>query len=89
MKNYKDINEALEKIILILKNNGELNWANSLERCRLELKNDPINACSKILSMYGGMGSFNDIVLYRDGQPLIKENNLLDAMRKKLYSICQ
>jgi len=33
------------------------------------------------------MGSFNDLVLHKDGFPLKKENNELDALRKNLYGI--
>lgn len=39
----------------------------------------------KILSMYGGMGSFNDLVFHKDGKPLGKENDELDVLRRELY----
>jgi hypothetical protein len=35
--------------------------------------------------LYGGMGSFNDIVLHKNGIPLIRENDELDDLRHKLY----
>ncbi|WP_415896099.1 DUF6966 domain-containing protein [Neptuniibacter sp. PT34_22] len=89
MKCNEDIYETLEKTILLLKNNGEKNWAKSLERCQKELNNDSVYVCNKILSMYGGMGSFNDIVLYKDGQPLMKENELLDDLKTDLYHMCK
>ena len=31
----------------------------------------------------------DDIVLYRNGDPLIKENNRLDYLRSKLYVFCE
>lgn len=39
--------------------------------------------------MYGGMGSLNDIVLYKNGQPLIAENDEFDALRTELYNLCR
>jgi hypothetical protein len=36
--------------------------------------------------LYGGMGSFNDIVLHKNGIPLIQENDELDGLRHMLYN---
>jgi len=33
-----------------------------------------------IIKIYGGMGSFNDLVLHRNCEPCIKENRLLDDL---------
>lgn len=40
----------------------------------------------KILSIYGGAGSFNDLVLYKDGVFYMKENNKLERLRNGLYN---
>jgi hypothetical protein len=63
-------------------------WATALDGCSSTLPADPVNVRSRILSMYGGMGSLNDIVLYRNGQPMIRENNELDDLRSQLYLLC-
>jgi hypothetical protein len=39
--------------------------------------------------MYGEEGSLNDVVLHRDGQPLGKENDELDALRTQLLELCR
>ena len=39
----------------------------------------------KLLRIYGGMGSFSDLVLYKNNKVLYKENNELDALRKDLF----
>ncbi len=44
-------------------------------------------ALGVIHQQFGGMGSFNDIVLYRDGSPLIQENDELDELRTQLYEL--
>ena len=38
--------------------------------------------------MYGGMGSLNDVVLYRNGQPLIEENIAFSALKSELFDLC-
>lgn len=47
---------------------GELNWAKCFENfiSELELSKDN-SAYRKIISIYGGMGSFDDLILYKDG----------------------
>lgn len=67
---------------------GELDdWARALEGVRDELQGNPDAAIAKVLSMYGGMGSLNDLVLYKDGQVLAQENDELDALRSRLYKL--
>jgi hypothetical protein len=41
----------------------------------------------KILRMYGGMGSFNDLVLYKNGTILKGENTKLSKLSEQLYSL--
>jgi len=63
-------------------------WASALEKFRGEVGNSPNATAARILSMYGGMGSLNDLVLYRNGQPLVAENVELDSLRSELYQLC-
>jgi hypothetical protein len=42
-----------------------------------------------ILSMYGAVGSLNDIVLYKNGQLLLRESSELDELRSDLYDDCK
>jgi len=37
------------------------------------------------MSLYAGMGSFNDIVLHRNGMPDINGSNKLDELRHSLF----
>ncbi|WP_374623293.1 hypothetical protein [Pandoraea sp.] len=68
---------------------GALNdWANALNRCLLNLANDPDGVRTQIIAMCGGMGSLNDLVLYKNGQPMIQENNEFDTLRGELYKLC-
>ncbi|WP_175620509.1 DUF6966 domain-containing protein [Chryseobacterium schmidteae] len=46
---------------------------------------DKKEALSNIKSLYGGMGSFNDMVLYTDGKFDIEANEKLDVLKEILY----
>jgi hypothetical protein len=89
MNNINDIENALVKMIDLLKLGGVDDWANALKSTSQELTAQPTEVASKILSMYGGMGSLNDVILYGNGQPLSKENTEFDNLRTRLYDLCQ
>ncbi|MDH4563186.1 hypothetical protein [Pseudomonas sp. BN411] len=89
MKGFNNIDCDLERLIELLRLGGEDDWAVALEEVRLDFHCDVKFASSRLLSMFGGMGSLNDIVLYSDGQPLIAENNELDLLRAKIYEVCK
>jgi len=84
-----DINFLLARMVELLRFGGIDAWADSLERSRKKLTKNIELEKNTILSMFGGMGSLSDLVLYRDGKPLVKENNEFDELRKKLYAICR
>ncbi|MEC5408446.1 hypothetical protein VOM14_23120 [Paraburkholderia sp. MPAMCS5] len=79
---------VLARMIALLKQGAASDWANALNRCLLQLANDPDSVRAQINAMYGGMGSLNDLVLYKNGQPLTQENNELDFLRTELYKLC-
>ncbi|MCG7561330.1 MULTISPECIES: hypothetical protein [Pseudoalteromonas] len=91
MKNVTLLISEIEKIIELLVSVGETNWVGSFNNFRQKL--DSTNAenletlRSEILRVYGGMGSFSDLVLYEQGQPMIKENQKLDELRTELFRI--
>ncbi|MCF6252868.1 MAG: hypothetical protein L3J75_16605 [Methylococcaceae bacterium] len=89
MNDIKNIENTLVKMIDLLRLSGVDNWADALKLISQELATRPKQVASKILSMYGGMGSLNDVILYRDGQPLSKENTEFDDLRTSLYDLCQ
>lgn len=85
----------IENIQVILYRTAELlrlaelaDWARAFEKFHGEMATDPSATIGNILSLYGGMGSFNDLILYRNGKLLGNENNELDALRSQLYDMC-
>lgn len=91
MKNLILLISVIEKIIELLVSVGESNWANAFNQFRERCNNPDVEnlEClrTEILRIYGGMGSFNDLVLYKQGQPMTKENQKLDELRKELFHI--
>lgn len=74
----------------LLSKNNEPDWANALKRLTLEFDADPVVGRGRVLALYGGMGSFNDIVLYdKQGQPLQVENDELSGLRTELHAACR
>ncbi|WP_413081217.1 DUF6966 domain-containing protein [Yersinia thracica] len=45
-------------------------------------------AVYKIFSLYSGMGSLNDFVLYKNGQILQDENGTFDELRDYFHELC-
>ena len=88
MTDAGQIKLALSEIVSILRAGGNENWLRSIENFRAQMEDDPIATPPRILSIFGGMGSFNDLILYKNGQPLSKENEQLDRLRSKLYDLC-
>ncbi len=83
---------VLNKITELLSSVNEKNWNKAItyfinEAQGTKTENEKKILLSKILQIYGGLGSFSDLVIYVKGQVMIKENIKLDALRKELFNI--
>lgn len=78
----------LKSIAELLRDNGIHNLAQSLDNLRARADQDPDQFIDDVKRLFGGMGTLNDIVLSKDGKPLIEENDRLEEFRDKLYSAC-
>lgn len=74
--------------IALLGAHSELTWARGLEGLAAEAGEDLKSAASQLLRIFGGMGSYNDVVLYEDGQVATKANIELSAARNRLFELC-
>ena len=55
-----------------------------------EYQENPTNAKAMIIGLYGGMGSFNDLVLHDENRiPLRNENDELQRLKTDLYNESQ
>lgn len=94
MSSLKKITESLKKIATILRSCDESNWLPAIEKMISQLSiqrdlNEEADLIRRIIGMYGGMGSFNDLVLFDGGKVCYKENEKLDNLRKELYEQCK
>lgn len=89
MINLKKIENILVEMIDILRDCSVDEWSKALAQCQNSLLNDSEITLNTILSMYGGMGSLNDIVLYKDGEVVPQKNREFDALRTELYKLCK
>ncbi|WP_434082301.1 DUF6966 domain-containing protein [Achromobacter deleyi] len=84
-----DIDAVLKRMIELLSLGAFDDWAVMLEKIKVEFDMDQKYMASRLLSLYGGMGSLNDVVLYNSHQPLVAENNEFDGLRTRLYELCK
>lgn len=83
MKN--EIKKTVIDITSALLSNNEQSWAKKFEKLGSGLDLDYESSIFSLKGLYGGMGSFNDIVLHKNGIPLVQENDELDELRHTLY----
>lgn len=88
---------VLEQITQVLDSDGEKHWRKWIASARSRLVNSDYSGVEHLLKAYGGMGSFNDLVI---GQSMVggrfswkagaqEANDKLDALRSKAYELSQ
>ena len=82
----KEIRKILLEIIELLELMGESVWINTLRRLYEDNVSSQKDWLRKINSIFGGMGTFQDLVLMRNGIICIDENRKLDQLRNRLYN---
>ncbi|MDY4347554.1 DUF6966 domain-containing protein [Pectobacterium brasiliense] len=87
MIKYVEIKEILSEMAFLLADCNMRDWSNILQRLCHYIDDDPQDAIYRILDLYGGMGSLNDLVLYKNGQILQAENDIFDELRTRLHEL--
>ena len=59
----KELVEMLGHLVKLLERDGQGHWANWMQKAKLMLESSDYAGIEKVLSAYGGMGSFNDVGL--------------------------
>jgi hypothetical protein len=88
MKDIRKISSNLARTAELLRRFDHPHWADRLEECSLALHQDTAYALTRLMSLYGGMGSINDVVLYENAKPLLDENNQLQGLLSELHQLC-
>ena len=79
------IKKTCEEILVILKKVDNKSWQKVFEKFIQDFENIEKGILKReIRIIYKGMGSFNDLVLSKDGIISIEENIELDELRKEL-----
>lgn len=85
------IADLLNKLVKLLDENNEPTWATHFERLLrnyLVLTPDLSSVAPVIETMRGESHSFFELLLFKNNQPLLKENHMLEKLRNDLYKAC-
>jgi hypothetical protein len=83
-----DLREVLTEINSLLKSHKENEWKTTFDFFLGKIDNEDVRTVKKdIRTIYGGMGSFNDLILYSGGALSYNDNVLLDKLRRELFDI--
>lgn len=88
MKNLYKIKLILRRLKELLYFSNDYEWAVEFNRLEHEYIAQPNEVIQSVLSLYGGMGSFNDLILYKNGNVLGEENREFSLLRAKLFDLC-
>jgi hypothetical protein len=82
----------LDEAIALLRDVGETQWRSSLERDRERIGRGDSYGLDSLLRAFGGMGSFNDLVLSQpgmDGSRAAQADNRLWDLRNEIWDGCR
>lgn len=88
LNSNKQLIDKIQKMAELLKVAKHLQWSNRLENISNFFGEDENTAIRETLSLYGGMGSLNDLVLYTGKHPDGKLNDEFDSLRTAVYELC-
>jgi hypothetical protein len=78
-----ELKSSLNQVVALLREHGEQLWLSWAERCQRELNANDSAAFGRILGAFGGMGSFNDLLilawnghLIQPEQEAVVDNNM-------------
>lgn len=82
---------CLRTLSRLLRTAGETHWAAWMDESRARIEHDDPAGIEHLLGAYGGMGSFNDLILTPDNGHTVEEadvagiNDRLDMLRSEIY----
>jgi len=87
--------KVLDELLAVLDSDGEAHWRAWIHRAKSRLDQSDYSGIEYLLSAYGGMGSFNDLVLGQtnvDGRFAWKPghidlNRRLDVLRSRAWTL--
>jgi hypothetical protein len=89
----RDLETAVEEALAILRRHGVVDWTSKLEQVLALLSRRDARGLERLLAMFGGMGSLNDVVVSRLNGHNISEleegsvNRTLRTRLSRAYSL--
>lgn len=87
MIDVKEIQNILLRIGELLTFSNRDDWASLISHLADKADGGHSSVCPEIRQTYGGMGSLNDIVLYKNGNLFCEENDEFDAWCLRLHEL--
>lgn len=81
------LSTALHELEAYLRIHDGPHWASQVARCATWVDASDHYGVQRFLGLFGGMGSLNDLVLHRDGAWLVAENDHLQTLIRRAYSL--
>ena len=91
----RELIDVLDQLIDLLKSDGQTHWAKWVRESKTRLISSEVSGAIHLLSAYGGMGSFNDLVIcqrnvngqfcWADGH--LEKNERLSELRSKAWRL--
>jgi hypothetical protein len=90
-----ELMKVLDELVALLERDGETKWRAWIQKAQSRLADSDYSGIQVLLGAYGGMGSFNDLVLgqsfengifaWKSGHEQL--NNDLEKLREKAWSL--
>ncbi|WP_025374267.1 DUF6966 domain-containing protein [Advenella mimigardefordensis] len=81
------VKEKLERFAYLLELGGYLDWSEKIGDLAKRYEYEPEYVRRTLLNLYGGMGSLNDLLIYRNGQILITETEEFGQLRVDIFNV--
>jgi hypothetical protein len=87
----KSLIETLTELSSLLRQHDEQHWASWIDSDLRRIGSGDLNGVTHLLSAYGGMGSFNDLVLHPanghrvDTASIVRVNDALSLLRSRAW----
>jgi len=91
--NTNALTDKLREACALLVATGEEHWARWMSQSLSEIENGNLSGVDQLLNAYGGMGSFNDLILTSyeghslDDADCRRWNLQLDSLRSEMYAL--
>lgn len=76
----QEFSDALHQLKDFLRAHDQTHWADTIAGCVRAVDHSDARGLQSFLALFGGMGSLNDLVLFRKGVVLVSENDRLQDL---------